>query len=342
MTKRFITLLFAAGAVVAAGAQTIQVSARFDSTAIMIGDQIRLHIELERQKDVRVQFPVWAGKLTGNIEIIETYPVDSTHVDDGMVRMQQDIVVTSFDSGRHVLPPIRFPFVAGGITDTIATRPVYLDVLTMPLDSAQNIADIKPVYKVPVGWADVRPWLLRTGLALLAAALIGFAVYAFIRRRNNQPVFSAPRPAEPAHVTALRELDKLRGEKLWQGNRTKDYYTRLPDIVRTYIEGRFGVTAMEMTSDEILAGLRHTGFEDNNLVNRLRKLFSLADLVKFAKAEPFPDENETSMLDSYLFVNNTKIEVVAEQPDSKVEENEVVSATDINKDGVEKEDTNNK
>jgi hypothetical protein len=238
-----------------------------------------------------------------------------------MVRLKQDILVTSFDEGRHILPPLRFPFVtADGITDTIATRPIFLDVFTMPLDSTQHIADIKPIYKLPIGWVDVYPWLLRFGLLLLIAALIGFAIYAFIRRRNNKPIFSAPKPVEPPHITALRELDRLRGEKLWQSNRTKDYYTRLSDVVRTYIEGRFGVMAMEMTSDEILAGLRNTGFEDNNLVNRLRKLFSLSDLVKFAKAQPLPDENETSMLDSYLFVNNTKIEVVVEQSDGEKEE----------------------
>jgi hypothetical protein len=309
MIRYFITLLFVVSPFAGAGAQSVQVNARFDSTAIMIGDQIKLHIELERQKDVRVQFPAWADTLTRHIEIVETCPVDSTPAANGMMRLKQDILVTSFDSGRHVLPPIRFPFVADGHADTVATRPIYLDVLTVPLDTTQNFADIKPVYKVPVGWADIWPWLLGFGLLLLASALIGFGIYAFIRRRNNKPIFRAPKPAEPPHITALRELDRLRGEKLWQNNRTKDYYTRLSDIVRTYIEGRFDVRAMEMTSDEILGGLRNAGFEDNNLVDRLRKLFLLADLVKFAKAGPLPDENETSMLDSYLFVNNTKIEI---------------------------------
>ena len=321
MTKRFITLVLAVGTLVTTSAQTIQVNARFDSTAILIGDQIKLRIELERQNDVRVQFPAWTDKLTREIEIIEVYPVDSSRTVDGMIRYKQDILVTSFDSGRHVLPPIRFPFVADGNADTIATRPIFLDVHTIPVDKEQDIADIKPIYKLPLGWADVWPWLLRIGLLLLVAGLIGFAIYAFIRKRNNRPIFFAPKPADPPHITALRELDRLRGEKLWQNNRTKEYYTRLSDVVRTYIEGRFGVSAMEMTSDEILTGLRNTGFEDNNLVNRLRKLFSLSDLVKFAKAQPLPDENETSMLDGYLFVNNTKIEVVVEPENVEKEEN---------------------
>jgi hypothetical protein len=310
MNKRFITLITVISAFVAVNAQTIQVNARFDSTTIMIGDQIKFHIELERQKDVRVQFPVWKAELARNIEIIDVYPVDSATTGSGTVRMMQDILVTSFDSGRHVVPPVRFPFAIDGIADTIATRTMYLHVFTMPLDSAENIADIKPVIKMPLVWADVLPWLLLGLLLLLGIALVGFGIYAFIRWRNNKPVFSLSRPAEPSHTVALRELDRLRGEKLWQNNRTKDYYIRLSDIVRTYIEGRFDVMAMEMTSEEIITGIRSNGFEDNNLINRLSKLFTLSDLVKFAKAQPFPDENETSMLDAYLFVNNTKIEVV--------------------------------
>jgi len=313
MIKFFITLFFAAGTFSAVNAQLIQVDARFDSTAILIGDQIKLHLEMERQVDVRVQFPTtWMEAIPREIEILEIYPVDSIRLADGRIRLKQEILITCFDEGRHELPPISFPFVADGYVDTIATRPAYLDVFAIPIEDMNYIADIKPIFELPLGWADVLPWLWRIGLLLLVVALIGFGIYAYIRRRNNKPIFGAPKPADPPHIIALRELDKLRGEKLWQNNRAKDYYTRLSDVVRTYIEGRFSVMAMEMTSDEILVGLQDAGFEDNNLVERLRKIFSLADLVKFAKAEPFPDENETSMLDSYLFVNNTKIDAVAE------------------------------
>jgi len=312
MIKHLITLFFALGSFIIISAQTIQVNARFDTTAILIGDQIKLYIELERQNDVQVQFPVWTDALPGSIEVMEIFFIDSTKISGGKIRLKQEILITSFDSGRHVLSPIRFPFIVDGIADTIATRPIFLDVFTIPLDNEQGIADIKPIFTLPVGWADIWPRLLRFGLFLLVAAIIGFGIYAFIRWRNNKPIFSLPKPAEPPHIVALRELDKLRDEKLWQSNRTKDYYTRLSDTVRTYIEGRFDVMAMEMTSDEILAGLQNAGFEDNNLVDRLRKLFSLSDLVKFAKADPVPNENEASMLDSYLFVNNTKEEITPE------------------------------
>jgi hypothetical protein len=284
---------------------------------MLIGDQIKLRIELEKKEDIRVQFPAWGGdQLSPKIEIVTVYPVDSVPA-LGMMRYTQDLLITSFDSGRHELPAIRFPFVDSDRTDTIATTPIFLNVLTMPTDTMQHIADIKTIYQLPVGWADIRPWLLLIGAILLGIALIGLVVYMLVRWKNDKPIFGTPKPVEPPHITALRELDLLRNEKLWQNNRTKIYYTRLSDIVRTYIEGRFGVAAMEMTSDEILHGLQHFGFEDNNLVNRLNKLLRLSDLVKFAKMEPLPDENETAMLDSYLFVNNTKIEEAPVETDEK-------------------------
>jgi hypothetical protein len=325
MYKYFICLVFSMYALAGVRAQSVQINAKFDTTAITIGDQIKFRMELERGENVRVQFPVWADTLAKNIEIIEVYPVDSGKTKNGMMRYVQDIVITSFDSGRHVLPPVPVPFTEGDFSDTIATRPLYLDVHTLSLDGLEDIADVKPIYAVPLTWAEVWPWLL---IALASLALAAFIAYAVIRYINNKPIFSiAVKPVEPPHIIALRELDKLRNEKLWQNRKIKDYYTRLMDIIRIYIENRFDVPAMEMTSDEILGGLQSTGFEDNNLTERLRNVFYRADLVKFAKAEPLPDENESSMLDCYLFVNNTKLEVAE---DTGKKEDSVDTPTDEN------------
>jgi len=314
--KFFATLFLAVCWSVFSNAQIIQVHAQFDSAAIWIGDQIKLQVNMERQIDVKVKFPFWVDAIPSGIEMIELFPVDSLQISDRVIRYTQEVLITSFDSGRHVLPPIRFPFEVDGIIDTIATRQAFLDVYLIPLEEEDGITDIKSIYDLPIGWEDILPWLWRICLLLLAIALVGFGIYAYLRRRRNMPVFGSPKPVDPPHIIALRELDRLRSEKLWQSNRTKDYHTRLSDVVRAYIEGRFGVAAMEMTSDEILCELQNTGFEDNDLVGRLRKMFSLADLVKFAKLEPLPNENETSMLDSYVFVNNT---IISEPTNEEIE-----------------------
>ncbi|GHT79395.1 hypothetical protein FACS189464_4160 [Bacteroidia bacterium] len=307
-------------------AQSIQVNAQLDTSTILIGDQIKLLIELEKRNTVRVQFPQWSNELSPHIEIVSVSKLDSVKISEELTRYRQELIVTSFDSGQHEVSAIRFPYTDGERSDTMRTTSLFLDVLVMPTDSLTDIADIKPIYQLPIGWADILPWLAIIGAVLLGLAIIAFAVYVIVRKRQHRPVFGAPKPAEPPHITALRELDKLRNEKLWQQDRIKEYYTRLSDIVRIYIEGRFAVAAMEMTSEEILAGLKKSGFEDNNLVHRLRQMFSLSDLVKFAKTTPLPNENETALLDSYLFVNHTKVEVVELQTKNETEQEEAVKS----------------
>jgi hypothetical protein len=124
--------------------------------------------------------------------------------------------------------------------------------------------------------------------------------------KKNKPLLPTRTSIEPAHVIALRNLDLLKEAKLWQQGQVKQYYTNLTDIIRIYIEQRFEVPAMEQTSDEILASLRKIAIEDESCFAALKEILLLADLVKFAKALPLPNENESNILNAYLFVNHTK------------------------------------
>ena len=113
------------------------------------------------------------------------------------------------------------------------------------------------------------------------------------------------RPQEPAHVIALRELDRLREEKLWQRSEFKTYYTRLTEIIRQYIERRYGIPAMEMTSYEILDAWKLEEQPEEDLAAQLNRLLNLADLVKFAKEKPLASDNEENLERAYEFVKRT-------------------------------------
>ncbi|MBA7625810.1 hypothetical protein ES703_33242 [subsurface metagenome] len=119
------------------------------------------------------------------------------------------------------------------------------------------------------------------------------------------------KPEEPAHITAFRELDKIKARKLWQQKQVKEYYTRITYIIRWYIFKRFGIHALEETSDEILYYIKSLGLNDLNLQN-LEYLLNLADLVKFAKGEPDPEENIIHLDNAYDFIKKTKEEVSVE------------------------------
>ena len=132
-----------------------------------------------------------------------------------------------------------------------------------------------------------------------------------------------PAPPLPPHVAAIQALEALHNQKLWQNNRHKQYYSGLTDILRTYIAGRWGLGAMEMTSDEIIETMRQEELPDKARMD-LTAILRDADLVKFAKATPEAEQNEADYLKAYYFVEETKVaeESPAETEDSPAIKNE--------------------
>ncbi|MBQ3174153.1 MAG: hypothetical protein IJB56_07625 [Alistipes sp.] len=129
----------------------------------------------------------------------------------------------------------------------------------------------------------------------------------YIRRTlSRREAIVKPGPKIPPHVVAIKALVELKNRKLWQNGKYKHYYTALTDILRVYIGGRWGIGAMEMTTDEIIAALRDVELpleSRSNLVSIMRT----ADMVKFAKAEPAAEDNEDNYTKAYYFVENTKM-----------------------------------
>ena len=125
-----------------------------------------------------------------------------------------------------------------------------------------------------------------------------------------------PRPCRRTSRPS-RPLEALHNQKLWQNNRHKQYYSGITDILRTYIAARWGIGAMEMTSDEIIAALQPVELPDKARMD-LTAILRVADLVKFAKAAPEAEENEACYLKAYYFVEETKLveeDAPAEGPD---------------------------
>jgi hypothetical protein len=131
------------------------------------------------------------------------------------------------------------------------------------------------------------------------------------------------KPKEPAHVVALRELDRIKDEKLWQKDKTKQYYSEVTDVIRTYIEDRFEIRAMEQTTDEIMTSFRYRrDLLNEKSMGNLSQILSLADLVKFAKYHPLPDDDNLTLVNSYFFINETKKEELKKpEPTVKSDEN---------------------
>lgn len=290
-----------------AHAQRITAKATLDSTIILIGDQVNLTLELEKPENLKMDFPVVAGNLSEYIEVLKQSPIDTTHLENNSLKMVQRLLITSFDSGEHRISPFWFRLQLDDRIDSIASNELFLKVLTMEIDTTRGPTDIKMPYDAPLTLKEVTPWIL--GIILILA-IIFFIFYYISRRKRNLPVFQLPqKPKEPAHVVALRSLDRIRDEKIWQKDKIKEYYSQVTDVLRQYIEERFGIQAMEFTTDETLAAFRRDkGMIGDKSLTNLGQVLSLADLVKFAKYLPLPDDHNLTLVNAYFFVNDTKPE----------------------------------
>ena len=299
----------------------VTVRASIDSTHILIGDQLRLLLEIEKPKDLDIEFPKISDAITSQIEVVNRSKIDTLKLDSKVrEKLIQSYYITSFDSGIHQIPSFFFKLKDGKMLDSAATLALAFEVHTMKIDTIKGPVDIKVPYDAPVTLKEVTPYIL--GIILIAAILF-FIFYYMKWKKKNVPIFVRPeKPADPAHVLALRELDRIKTQKLWQQEKLKQYYSEVADTIRTYIERRFDVPAMEFTSAETIGSFRQNkNMVDESSLDQLQHILSLADLVKFAKYTPLPDDNNLTLRNAYFFVNQTKIEEVKAQEKSITELN---------------------
>ena len=282
------------------------VSAAIDSTTLFIGDQTDLHLRATCEVGEEVQLPALDKELIPGIEILDKTVVDTATLSDGRVQYNQYLTLTSFEDSLFYIAPL--PFVNGD--DTVWSEPLMLNVVQpFEMDSADMaITDIKGIYKAPIWWWGILRWVL-LAFVIAGVGVGGYYLITYLqsRMRKGEEETAAVEPLRPAEEVALEKLDAIREQKIWQTGQVKEYHTQLTDVVREYIDRRFEVSSVEQTSDETLRAMRPLLSSQKDLYEQLRKMLTLADLVKFAKWTTTPDENEQSLRSAYAFVKETTL-----------------------------------
>jgi len=285
--------------------QNVNITSSFDSSRIYIGDQIKFTITVDKPSDLKLKLPVLKDTLTRNIEIISGPHTDSSSVQNGRIKIIQKYLITSFDSGLYKVKPVFAEIKSADGLKRFYSDYSELEVMRVritPPDSTSKIFDIIEPYKAPITAGEVLPYLL---IAIILAAIIWFAVRFFRKQKKSTEGAIAYIPPDPAHVIAFRELERLKDEELWQKGEIKKYYTELTEIMRQYLENRFRILSLELTTAETLEALVKTGFKKDAAYNQIKSVLTGADLVKFAKYKPVPEENETHYQTSWNFVLST-------------------------------------
>ncbi|MCU0424701.1 MAG: BatD family protein [Candidatus Kapabacteria bacterium] len=288
-------------------AQDVRVRAWLDTASMRIGEQTRLRLSIEHSPGIQVQFPFIADSLVSKVEVVDRTAIDSTVQENGRALQRQTFTLTSFDEGAYDLPALTFTYRKPNdqAEYSIQTQPLMLAVSGVPLpqapplqDSTQaeeqdNIRDIKPPLAVPRTFLEVAPYLV--GAIVLLGAII-WGVWYWRKRRAlalaNIPAVLVPK--RPPYEIAMEQLERLREQRLWQSGAVKEYHTELSEILRVYLEGTFDVITLEATTDEILAELRAKSCPQPT-IDLLATVLKKADMVKFAKYVPLPEENEQGM-----------------------------------------------
>jgi len=253
------------------------ISASIDSAQIKIGEQVIYSISVETDSTNLVVFP--EGQTFKPMEVVESLKTDTSRIQNRFKLLKQ-YALTQFDSGSYTIPQQKIL-----INDTpFLTDSIKVEVATVVVDTTkQKMYSIKPAMEVPSGF-EIPNWFW---WLLSVLVIIGLGYY-FIRRKKKK------QEAEkylPPYERALFELQQLDKSQLLENRQTKEYYSKLTEAVRRYLEDEINLRAMESTTSELITYLE-IKMEAGKLklsretIEELKTILQRADLAKFANSRP--------------------------------------------------------
>ena len=306
ISRIFSYLLLLTACVVSEKASAqVSVQANMDSIEILIGEQAHMFVEVTAKKGAAISWPEFKPNtyLVPGVEIVDITNADTSALDNDMVKVVRKLTLTSFDNKLYPIPGMKVK-VNG---KQYAANTLALKVLTVDVDTVHpnQFYPPKDVQDNPFMWSD---WSGVIAVGVLLWLLVVAMIYLLVRLKQNKPIITHIRIVKrvPAHQKALNAIDKIKADHMQTSEDQKTYYTQLTDTLRQYIQERFGFSAKEMTSSEIIDRLRSNG--DKTMIDELRELFTTADLVKFAKHSTLINENDMNLVNAINFIDQTKVE----------------------------------
>ena len=215
--------------------------------------------------------------------------------------LRASVVLSPFEEGEYLLPKLPVIKREGAMEDSLLFDEISLMVNTIPVDTATfEIKPIKGQITYPVTFKEAASV---AGIVLAALALIAAAV--LLIRKFLVKDKQAEKVQEPAHVIALRELDKYRSNKYWAPEKQKAFYSGITDALKNYIDARYGIDAPEMTTAELFDALKKGKDLTPEMFAKLKDLFETADFVKFAKHIVDDEDNAAALPLAVNFVTTT-------------------------------------
>jgi hypothetical protein len=288
----------------------LQVQALLGAKTIKIGEQTQLILKARCKHEginYTINFPKLNDSLAPHIEMVSASNIDTFFPEKDnpkLIGKQQSVMITSFDSGFHVIPPFKF-YLNNDTSQFYETEPLLLEVQTMKVDTNQaSIKDIKLPFEEKYDWREDLPFYATIAGVILFLILIFFFIRRLLKKKPTEHV--KPKLTEPLHIHTLRILHNTKQEKIYVQGRTKEYYSLISDTLRFYIEERCQVPALEQTTEETIKALTSSDLLSEHTA-QLKELLIISDFVKFAKMEPLAAEHDPYIDKAIRFVNETYV-----------------------------------
>jgi len=275
-----------------------------DRARITIGDLIKYSVIVKHDRDIAVQMPS-AGANLGMFEIRE-YNIADPRRENGQIIEQAEYTISTFETGEFDIPPIGICYTMPGDTTVkeLHTESIKIIVESLKPSEEGDIRDIKMPLEIPRNYRQLIFIIVISVLVIV----IGILTFLFIKRHREGKSLIPRRvkPQRPPHEVALEDLEKLVASDLLEAGEVKKYYVTISEIIRRYIEGRFFIIALEMTTTQLLDNMRRANI-DQEILPMTEEFLDSCDLVKFAKYIPTNEENEQVTQQAFDLVNRTKL-----------------------------------
>ncbi|WP_231477551.1 BatD family protein [Prevotella sp. HUN102] len=302
MMKRIANLLILILCAAFANAQ-VKVEAKLDSAKILMGEQAHLTVNVSGSGNTKIEFPQYKDQeeMAQGIEVVRS---ELDTLKEGESPTYQSVyTLTSWNPSSYKVPALKVK--VGGKEYT--TKEITLEVKGVEIDTL-NKEKIRPAETIQELEFSLDEWMPYIGLSILVVLLLCVAVYLYGRLRSNKPIVLRKKKRKLLpHEKAMEAIARVKDERNVDADHQKVYYTQLIDILREYLEDRFGINAMEMTSSEILVSLKSAG--NDGKIDELRQVFETADLVKFAKYSTPNSEKDYYLTNVVHFIEETKLEI---------------------------------
>lgn len=251
---------------------------------ITIGRPVTIAIEVAHPPEAQVVFPRIDNQWDEVFELRGS-PQVSSEEEDGRLVTTKTFEVVAFRPGEHETPPLIVTILSADNPPLDQSAGLLrLNVVPVLGEDDEELVDIRPQAEMTGPLLDLDDlaapsnWHWIVG-ALAAIGLAVWGLYVLLRPRQPEPVFINPYDA------AMEELERIEGLRLPAAGRFKEHYTLVADVIRTYLEGEFGIPARYRPSPEIVAEVGAADIDADGAVE-MRWLFVDCDIVKFTGLEP--------------------------------------------------------